>query len=156
MRLAIVLAVFPITALAASLTGLVVGVSDGDTVKVLTDEMVEETVRLSGIDSPERGQPFGQVSKKHLSDQVYDQYVTVEWDKRDKYGRIVGLVLVNGIDANLEQLRAGLAWHYKNYENEQPADERRLYADTEDEARAAQRGLWRDAEPVPPWEWRKR
>lgn len=155
MRLAFCFAAISFPAYAGTLTGLVVGVVDGDTVKVLTDEMIEERVRLSGIDSPERGQPFGQVSKKHLSDQVYNQYVTVEWHKRDRYQRIVGRVMVNGVDANLEQLRAGWAWHYKRYEGEQSADERQLYATAEAEARKALRGLWQDPEPVAPWDWRK-
>ena len=56
----------------------------------------------------------------------------------------------------LEQIRQGMAWHYKAYQHEQPMQERLVYRDEEDAAKAARRGLWNDAKPVPPWEWRKR
>lgn len=152
---ATVLAVAAVPVWAETLTGRVVGVTDGDTVKVLTAEKVEERVRLSGVDAPEKAQPFGQVSKMHLSDQVFGQTVTVEWDKRDRYRRIVGRVMVGGVDANLGQITAGLAWHYKKYEDEQPAAERQVYAEAEVRARSAGVGLWRDRHPTPPWDWRK-
>lgn len=152
---AITLAFASIPAWAEVFSGRVVGVTDGDTIKVLTADRREERIRLSGIDAPEKAQPYGQVSKKHLSDQVFGQTVTVEWDKRDRYDRIVGRILVGGTDANLGQITAGLAWHYKKYEDEQPAAERRVYADAEVRARDAGIGLWRDRDPTPPWDWRK-
>ena len=91
-----------------------------------------------------------------MSDQVYDRQVTVETGKRDRYGREIGKVLVDGHDANLEQIKRGLAWHYKKYEREQPPEDRATYAAAEIEARSASRGLWVDKEPMPPWEWRHR
>lgn len=144
------------TASADTIIGRVVGVADGDTVTVLDAANQQHKIRLSGIDAPEKNQPWGQDSKQSMSDQVYGRQVTVETGKRDRYGREVGKILVDGHDANLEQLRRGLAWHYKKYEREQPADDRATYTATEIEARGAQRGLWADSSPVPPWEWRHR
>ncbi len=80
--------------------------------------------------------------------------MTVDTDKKDRYGREVGKVFVNDLDANLVQVQRGLAWHYKAYEREQTAIDRNVYADAENEAKAARRGLWADAEPEPPWEFR--
>jgi endonuclease YncB( thermonuclease family) len=94
-------------------------------------------------------------SKKSLSDLVFSKTVTVETGKRDRYGREVGKVLVNGLDANLEQVQRWFAWHYKAYQREQSANDRTLYDFAEGEARAAKRGLWRDADPMPPWDFRK-
>ena len=108
-----------------------------------------------GIDAPEKKMPFGQRSKEQLSDLVFNKQVSVEYSKRDKYGRTVGKIMVDGVDANLEQVKAGMAWHYKQYQKEQSPDERVSYADAEEQARAGRKGLWLDAEPTPPWEWRK-
>lgn len=139
---------------AATIEGRVVGVADGDTITVLDDNKVQHKIRLAGIDAPEKKQPFGQRSKQSLSDLVFDKAVTVETNKRDKYRREVGKVLVDGTDANLEQVKRGMAWHYKAYEREQPAIDRKAYADEENEARAARLGLWADEEPVSPWAFR--
>ena len=139
---------------ADALTGKVVGVLDGDTITVLDDTNTQHKIRLSGIDAPEKKQPFGQRSKQSLSDMVFDKEVTVATTKRDKYKREVGKVLVGGIDANLEQVKRGMAWHYKAYEREQSAIDRKVYADAENEAKAARLGLWADLEPVPPWDFR--
>lgn len=138
----------------ADLTGNVVGVADGDTITVLDADKVQHKIRLTGIDAPEKNQPFGNRSKQSLSDMVFNKIVTVETVKRDRYGRELGKVLIGGKDANLEQIRAGLAWHYKAYEREQTAADRNTYAVAENEAKAAKRGLWVDVEPTPPWEWR--
>lgn len=140
----------------ADITGNVVGVADGDTITVLDADKVQHKVRLTGIDAPEKKQPFGNRSKQSLSDMVYNKTVTVVTDKRDRYGRELGKVLAGGKDVNLEQVRAGMAWHYKAYERTQPANDRQAYADAENEARVAKRGLWVVADPTPPWEWRHR
>ena len=101
--------------------GRVVAITDGDTLTILTTDRVQHRVRLAGIDTPEKRQPFGQVAKNHPSSLVNGQTVTVNYYKRDRYGRIVGKVLTNGADADLRQIEAGLAWHYKQYQNEQNA-----------------------------------
>lgn len=140
---------------AATITGLVVGVTDGDTVTVLDALKTEHKIRLSGIDAPEKKQAFGARSKQSLSDLVFEKQVTVETDKKDRYGRDVGKILLStGQDVNLEQVTRGFAWHYKAYEREQSANDRKLYDFAEQGARAGRRGLWADAEPVPPWEYR--
>ena len=148
------LAVFACDALAATLAGRVVGVSDGDTVTVLTAENRQYKIRLSGIDAPEKKQAFGARSKETLSRQIFGQAVTVEWTKTDRYGRIVGKVEIGGVDANLGQVREGSAWVYTQYLRELPAEDRKLYLDAEREAKSERRGLWRDTDPEPPWQWR--
>jgi endonuclease YncB( thermonuclease family) len=86
---------------------------------------------------------------------VFDQAVTVETTKRDRYGRSVGTVRVSGLDANLEQIKRGMAWHYKAYQREQSPQDRLAYAEAEEYAIGARVGLWKDAQPVPPWDFRR-
>jgi endonuclease YncB( thermonuclease family) len=143
------------SAAAAVLAGEVVAVTDGDTIKVLDAGKVEYLVRLSGIDAPEKKMPFGQRSKQNLSNLVYGKWVEVEGKKHDRYGRLVGKVLVNGTDANLAQVQAGMAWHYKQYEREQLEADRQVYAEAEIKAAASKQGLWVDRHPTAPWDWRK-
>lgn len=137
-----------------TLQGKVIGISDGDTIAVLDNSRTQHKIRLAGIDAPEKSQPFGDRSKQRLSDLVFGKTVTVDWDKIDKYGRTIGKVIVNGQDANLSQVQAGLAWHYKQYEKEQSASDRNSYAKAEVNARTRQIGLWHDTAPIPPWNFR--
>ena len=81
--------------------------------------------------------------------------VTIEWSKHDRYGRIVGKVLLNGRDVCLDQVTAGMAWHYKFYQDDQTPEDRQLYAAAEIAARAGKVGLWIDPNPVPPWDFRR-
>ncbi len=144
-----------LTAFADSLTGKVVKITDGDTLYVLDANYKEHKIRLAGIDAPERRQAYGLASRKHLLSIVAGKQVTVEYQKRDRYGRIVGKVWVDGVDACLEQVKAGLAWHYKKYQHAQSAEDRELYADAENKARNDRLGLWRENNPMPPWEHRR-
>lgn len=139
---------------AETLTGEVVGLADGDTVTVLDSSHRQHKVRLMGIDAPEKAQPFGTRSKQALSAAVFRQTVTVEWRKLDRYGRIIGRVMVKGRDANLAQVEAGLAWHYVAYASEQAPEDRSAYAAAEARARGQGRGLWQDRGPVAPWDFR--
>jgi endonuclease YncB( thermonuclease family) len=143
-------------ATAAELSGRVVGVTDGDTLTLLSPGNMEEKIRLAGIDAPEQTQPFGQTSKQHLSDMVYGRQVVVDWANRDRYGRIVGKVLVSGQDACIDQVNSGLAWHYVKYAGTQSPADRTTYAAAEAAARAIRAGLWSDSEPVAPWDWRRK
>lgn len=143
-----------LTAQAETIKGRVVGVADGDTITVLDATKTRYKIRLAGIDAPEKAQAYGQRSKESLSELVFDRMVTVETTKRDRYGCSVGTVRVDGLDANLEQIKRGMAWHYKAYEREQSPQERLDYATAEISAREARLGLWKDAQPVPPWEFR--
>jgi endonuclease YncB( thermonuclease family) len=85
---------------------------------------------------------------------VFSKEVAVESDKVDRYRREVGKVLVGGLDVNLEQVKRGMAWHYKSYAKEQPKGDRGTYAAAEETARAQRVGLWSDATSVPPWDFR--
>ncbi len=144
-----------IPAFADTLTGKVVKITDGDTLYVLDANYQQHKIRLAGIDAPERKQAYGLASRKHLASIVAAQQVTIEYQKRDRYGRIVGKVLVDDVDACLEQVKAGFAWHYKKYEHEQSREDQRLYADAENKARDERLGLWRENDPIPPWEHRQ-
>lgn len=141
---------------AETLQGKVVGISDGDTITVLDNSKVQHKIRLAGIDAPEKAQAFGDRSKQSLAALVFNKNVVVEWDKQDRYGRTVGKILVNGKDANLEQVRAGMAWWYEKYRKEQSASDQRIYEQAEQQARAQRVGLWREPAPVEPWLWRKK
>lgn len=155
MRLILLLGLLLSTMAAAeTYIGRVVGVTDGDTVTVLDSTNTQHKVRLAGIDAPEKKQAFGQVSKQHLASLVFDKTVTIETTKRDRYQREIGKVVVVGCDANLKQLEAGLAWHYKQYAGEQSPADRQSYAAAEVVAQQARKGLWHDANPVPPWDFR--
>ena len=143
------------TAISTALDARVVGVSDGDTITVLDADQHQWKIRLAGIDAPEKSQPFGQQSKHILSDRVFGKQVVIETGKTDRYGRTIGKVIVAGEDVNLEQVRAGLAWHYKKYEREQSAQDRMRYARAEEDARRGLRGIWQLPAPIAPWDYRK-
>lgn len=141
-------------AAAETYTGRVVGVADGDTVTVLDSANTQHKVRLAGIDAPEKKQAFGQVSTQYLADLVFGKVVTIETRKRDRDKRELGKVIIDGRDANLSLLQSGLAWHYKKYARNQPAADRHTYAAAEVVAQQKRLGLWQDANPVPPWDFR--
>jgi micrococcal nuclease len=130
-------------------TGKVIGVTDGDTIKVLVNKE-SITIRLEGIDAPESKQSFGNKSKQALSDIVFGKEVTIRKTGDDRYGRTLGVVMVGDLDANSKMIEDGWAWHFKKYN-----DEERL-AKLETEAREAMRGLWADDNPLAPWEYRAR
>lgn len=134
--------------------GKVVGVSDGDTVTVLDSAKVQYKIRLTGIDAPEKAQPYGQVSKKSLSDLVFNKDVEISWEKRDRYQRILGKVLLDKQDICLEQVKRGMAWHYKQYQRDQSLEDRTSYDLAEKKAREAKLGLWADDAPVEPSHFR--
>lgn len=142
------------TAYADQINGRVVGVLDGDTIDVIDASNHQYRIRFAGIDAPEKSQAFGQVSKKSLSNMVYNQVVTIEYKETDRYGRVIGVVKANGTDINLEQVKAGLAWHYKQFQKNQSAQDRELYSNAEAQAKAGRIGLWADASPTPPWDYR--
>jgi len=140
----------------ATISGLVVGVADGDTLTVLDAQYRQHRVRLAGIDAPEKRQAFGQRAKQNLSAMTYLRQADVQGGKFDRYGRIVGKVTVGGTDVNLRQVEVGLAWHYRRYAREQSPLDREAYAAAESAAKGALRGLWALPSPTPPWEFRRR
>jgi endonuclease YncB( thermonuclease family) len=152
---------------AGAIVGRVVGVADGDTITVLDANKTQHKIRVGGIDAPEKSQPFGQRSKASMSDLVFGKDVEVVAGKRDRYGRLIGKVMVAApscaartcpktLDAGLAQLTTGMAWWYRRYAREQSAEDAGAYAFAEQEARARHAGLWRDPEPTAPWDWRHR
>jgi micrococcal nuclease len=128
--------------------GKVVSVSDGDTIKVMKDDK-QVKIRLAAIDCPEKKQPYGQKAKQFTADMVAGKVVKVWQTDTDRYGRIIGFVFVGDKNLNKELLSAGLAWHYKQYSRDPEL------AKLEFQARSANRGLWAEPDPVPPWEWRR-
>ena len=136
-------------ACATTFNGLVVKISDGDTIQVLYNGKAEK-IRLAGIDTPEKKQPFGQAATRYNRSLCAQKIVTVKVETTDRYGRLVGEVfLPDGRSLNRELVRAGYAWWFRKYSDDQTIGE------LEDEARQARRGLWIDPNPVAPWEWRK-
>jgi len=129
--------------------GKVVGVSDGDTIEVLRERRAVR-VRLEGVESPESGQAFGSRAKQFTSNLVFGKTVAVQVKGTDQYGRILGeVILPDGRSLNRELVRNGYAWWYRRYSDD-PVLQR-----LEEEARRERRGLWRDKNPTPPWEFRR-
>ena len=137
------------------LDGRVVEVADGDTLTVLDAQKKQHTIRLLGIDAPEKAQPFGQKSKESLSGLAFQKQVQVRSSKQDRYGRTVGQVFVGNMDVCLEQVKLGMAWHYKTYQREQSPEDRVLYDRAESQAREQRVGLWQDPSPVEPSVFRR-
>jgi len=134
----------------ATFQAQVIGVADGDSLKVLRGhESIR--IRLEGIDCPEMRppQPYCRKAKTFTSKKAFNRNVQVRVVTTDKYGRKVCRVEVDGQDLSVELLRAGLAWHYKHF-NQEPA-----LARLQAEAQARKRGLWADPDPIPPWDWRR-
>lgn len=168
MRVLIALiAILPCLALAEqSISCKVTAISDGDTITCFDPiNRKQEKIRLRGIDAPESKQPFGQRSKQSLAALAHGKQATIKWDKRDRWGRIIGAVWVepagctscgHTLDTGRAQLIAGMAWWFKRYAKDQPVEERHQYEFEENEAKVRRIGLWQDKQPIAPWEWRKR
>lgn len=139
---------FPLSASAVEWTGTVIGISDGDTLKVLNQQKQQVKIRLAEIDAPESSQAFGQQSKQSLSDLCFQKSVVVDDKGQDKYKRTLGRITCNGIDANAEQVKRGMAWAYRQYLSDQSIIQ------LEQSAQSQKIGLWADSNPTPPWEFR--
>lgn len=130
--------------------GRVVRIIDGDTFVLIFENDYEARVRLDGIDCPERKQPFSQRAKQALSDLIFSKNITVYYNKKDGFGRILGVAIVDGVNVNHEMVRRGMAWHYVAYSDDP------VLSELESEARRMKIGLWSDPNPVPPWEFRRK
>ena len=139
----------------AIVSGVVVGITDGDTVKALVAGNELLRVRLSWIDAPEKSQAFGQRSKQHLSELVFGREAELHTHGLDRYGRTLAVIFVDGIDANLEQVRSGLAWVYEKYISQTDENTQAIYHAAQTAAQQERRGLWSDPSPVEPWEFRR-
>lgn len=151
--------------LADTIAGRVSAISDGATLTVTDKAGARHKIRLAAIDAPESRQPYGKESKQNLSNLVLGKEVTVEWRKQDRYGRIVGKLILQTppcatctktLDAGLAQLEAGLAWWDREARREQSLSDQGYYEYAEFDAKARRIGLWQQAAPIPPWEWRKK
>lgn len=128
----------------------VVGITDGDTVRLLTADQTEIKMRMYGIDAPESKMPFGAQAKGHLSDLAFGKTVTAKIHNYDRYGRAVGELTERGESINERMVRDGYAWWYEDY-----AKKDRNLETLQGQARSAHRGLWSQSRPQKPWEWRK-
>ena len=133
---------------AATLEGEVTRVADGDTIRV-TDGERRYQVRLERIDAPESRQDYGYEATVYLDKRIGGKTVKVEWQKKDPYGRILGIVYLDGVDINLEMVATGNAWHYAYFDNTPE------YAEAEKSARAARLGLWSGDSPISPYDFRR-
>jgi endonuclease YncB( thermonuclease family) len=149
--LATILCLLAQVAAAEEILGRVVGITDGDTLTLLTEQHAEVRIRLAEIGTPERGQPYGTQARRSLSDLAFGKVVRVVVRDTDRYGRTVGRVYAGQLDVNADMVRRGAAWVYRRYSDD-PALLR-----IEHEAQAEHRGLWGlpEAERMPPWEWRR-
>jgi endonuclease YncB( thermonuclease family) len=129
-------------------TAKVTGVADGDTISVMHASR-PVTIRIQGIDCPEDGQDFSARAKQFTSSKVFGKTVSIEPRNIDRYGRTVARVVVDGEDLGLALVKAGLAWHYKQYSNDNDL------ARAENAARETRVGLWSHPKPIPPWEYRR-
>lgn len=127
----------------------VVGIADGDTLTALSLDRRQLRCRLYGIDAPEKRQAFGQASKLSLSQLSFGRTAQIQVMGRDRYGRAICRVDVGGVDVNREQIARGMAWMYRQY-----ADDLE-YSHAETVARSRRLGIWREASPVPPWDFRR-
>ncbi len=146
---------FSIAAHADEFTGRVVDVASGDSITIVDTSGVEYKVRLSGIDAPEKQQPFGAESRKSLADLVYGKEVTIHWIKRDYHKRVVGKVMLKKLDVNLEQVKRGMAWVFKHFLDDPYSQDQVDYVDAQEDAESRRLGLWSQREPIPPWEFRR-
>lgn len=129
------------------LDGKVVGVTDGDMIKILTSEWQQIKVRLYGIDAPEKKQPYGTVAKRYLSDLIVGKTVQIEELGKDRYKRVLGIVYLGDKDVNEILVLNGYAWAFTKYS--------KIYESQEWQARSNALGLWRDKNPIKPEIWRK-
>ncbi len=138
-----------------TLTGRVVAIVSGDTIKVRDERQVQHTVRLAGIDAPEKFQQYGQRSLDSLRDLVFQRNVAVLIPGNDRSAPRVGKVLVEERDVSLQQLQLGYAWYSKTRTGQLSVEDQQAYAAAESDARTQRAGLWRDKSPIPPWEYRQ-
>lgn len=137
------------------LFGVALSVVDGDSLVLRTDDDRRLQIRIAGIDAPEKGQPFSDVSRRHLAGLMRDRTLRVAPLRLDRYGRTVADVATPEVDVGLAQIRAGLAWHFERYASAQPPAQRSAYAAAQAQARESRLGLWAEDRPVPPWTHRE-
>jgi micrococcal nuclease len=136
----------PVLACTQKYTGTIIRVIDGDTFVFQTGEG-SLTVRMYGIDAPEKNQPYGPESKAFLENYLHKKASLVT-KGTDKYGRTLGILLIKGKNINLKMVQTGNAWRYKKNRK----DESLIKA--ENRARKRKLGLWAKPAPVNPYDFR--
>lgn len=137
------------TSISQTLTGKVVGIMDGDTFKLLTQDSTVIKVRLANIDCPEKKQPFSNRAKEFTSQAIFGKIVYIDVLKKDRYRRSIANVFYNdSLNLNYQLVQNGLAWHYLKYSKDSELQK------MEDKARKNKTGLWQDPQAISPWEWR--
>jgi micrococcal nuclease len=102
-----------------TLIGKVVGITDGDTFKLLVQDSILHKIRIASIDCPENKQPFSAKAKQFTSDAIFGKIVKVETVNTDRYGRLIGLVIYNdSLNLSRELVKHGFAWHFVRYSND--------------------------------------
>ena len=135
-------------------TGTVTKVHDGDSIHITPEGEKRVIIRLAGIDAPEIKQPFGIASRDKLRSMILNRTAEAKCHKTDRYKRQICVVYFNGVDVNLQMVRSGMAWHYKEYQKEQSRWQQWQYSRAESKARGSGHGLW-SGEHIAPWVFRK-
>ncbi|MCP0913241.1 thermonuclease family protein [Legionella sp. 27cVA30] len=138
------------SSLGQTISGLVIKIADGDTLTILTPKKEQVKIRLTEIDAPEKKQAFGNVSRQSLAKICFRKNAVINYEKVDRYKRILGRVYCNGVDANAEQIHRGMAWVYDKYVTNKSLYKLQL------EAQQSKAGLWADQYAMPPWNFRKK
>ena len=148
--------------LRADFTAKVQRVVDGDTVHVIDKAGKKFKVRLTGIDAPEKNQPYGLASTYKLTEILINKLVLLKSKPNngkpytiDRYKRVLAKIILDGRDINLSQVLRGYAWHFKRYQKQQSPSDRELYSEAEIDAKKNELGLWEEKNPIAPWKWRK-
>ena len=154
-----ILNIYPVR---ADFTAKVQRVVDGDTVHVVNKAGKRFKVRLTGIDAPEKNQPYGLASTYKLTELLINKWVLLKSKPDngnlysiDRYKRVLAKVILDGRDINLAQVSSGYAWHFKRYQKQQSPKDRELYSQAEFDAKKHKLGLWGEKKPMAPWKWRK-
>ena len=140
----------------ADVNGVISRVIDADTVVLKSDQGINYKIRLLGIDAPEINQVYGKEATRYLSNKVLGKNLKVLGKNKDRYHRLLGKLILNGNDINLDLVKNGMAWHYKFYKKSQEKKDQLLYSNAEKYAKVNKLGLWGEEMPVPPWKWRKK
>jgi endonuclease YncB( thermonuclease family) len=158
----VIIFILNISSVRADFTAKVLQVVDGDTVYVVNKAGKKFKVRLTGIDAPEKNQPYGLASSYKLSELLLNKLVLLKSKSMngkpysvDRYKRVLAKVIFDGKDVNLSQVLSGYAWHFKRYQKQQNSLDRELYSEAELNAKKNELGLWGEKKPIAPWKWRK-
>jgi micrococcal nuclease len=148
MKTLLLILLFSLISVNESVNAFVIGISSGDTIIVSLSDNKQIKVRLEGIDCPELDQVYGDSAKMATVALCYKKNVRIEKTGLDTYGRTLAFVYIDDVCINKELIRLGMAWQYAQYNNDPE------FKKLETEARKNKVGLWRDENPIAPWDFR--